>query len=78
MYFEQTATWDHRDSVLEPRQGYYLSIGIQEGATNELLANGDTLFRPDFFRILPEARAYYRLEELWNDVPAVALDAAAV
>ena len=25
----------------------------------------------------PEARAYYRLEELWNDVPAVALDAAA-
>jgi len=26
----------------------------------------------------PEARAYYRLEELWNDVPAVALDAAAV
>jgi ribosome-associated protein len=26
----------------------------------------------------PEARAYYRLEELWNDVPAVSLDAAAV
>ena len=26
----------------------------------------------------PEARAFYRLEELWNDVPAVALDAAAV
>ena len=26
----------------------------------------------------PEARAYYRLEELWSDVPAVALDAAAV
>ena len=26
----------------------------------------------------PEARAYYRLEELWNDVPAVDLDAAAV
>ena len=26
----------------------------------------------------PEARAYYKLEELWNDVPAVALDAAAV
>ena len=26
----------------------------------------------------PEARAYYRLEELWNDVPAVALDAAAI
>ena len=25
----------------------------------------------------PEARAYYKLEELWNDVPAVALDAAA-
>ena len=24
----------------------------------------------------PEARAYYKLEELWNDVPAVALDAA--
>ena len=26
----------------------------------------------------PEARAYYKLEDLWNDVPAVALDAAAV
>ena len=26
----------------------------------------------------PEARAYYKLEELWNDVPAVALDAASV
>jgi ribosome-associated protein len=25
----------------------------------------------------PEARAYYKLEDLWNDVPAVALDAAA-
>jgi ribosome-associated protein len=25
----------------------------------------------------PEARAYYRLEDLWSDVPAVALDAAA-
>jgi ribosome-associated protein len=26
----------------------------------------------------PEARAYYRLEELWGDVPAVDVDAAAV
>jgi ribosome-associated protein len=26
----------------------------------------------------PEARRYYRLEELWSDVPAVDLDAAAV
>lgn len=25
----------------------------------------------------PEARAYYRLEELWGDLPAVELDAAA-
>ena len=25
----------------------------------------------------PEARAFYRLEELWNDVPAVSVDAAA-
>jgi ribosome-associated protein len=25
----------------------------------------------------PEARGYYRLEELWGDVPAVALEAAA-
>ena len=24
----------------------------------------------------PDARGYYRLEELWGDVPAVALDAA--
>jgi ribosome-associated protein len=26
----------------------------------------------------PEAREYYRLEELWGDVPSVELDAAAV
>ena len=26
----------------------------------------------------PDARRYYRLEELWSDVPAVDLDAAAV
>jgi len=26
----------------------------------------------------PEARAYYRLEELWGDVPEVEVDAAAV
>jgi len=26
----------------------------------------------------PEARAFYRLEELWSDVPAVDVDAAAV
>ena len=26
----------------------------------------------------PDARAYYRLEDLWGDVPAVELDAAAV
>ncbi len=26
----------------------------------------------------PEARGYYRLEELWSDVPAVDVDAAAV
>jgi ribosomal silencing factor RsfS len=25
----------------------------------------------------PDARAYYRLEELWSDVPAVDVDAAA-
>ena len=25
----------------------------------------------------PDARGYYKLEELWNDVPAVELDAAA-
>ena len=26
----------------------------------------------------PEARSYYRLEELWNDVPEVEVEAAAV
>ena len=26
----------------------------------------------------PDARAYYRLDDLWGDVPAVAVDAAAV
>jgi ribosome-associated protein len=29
-----------------------------------------------FHVFTPEARAYYRLEELWGDVPAVELEAA--
>jgi ribosome-associated protein len=31
-----------------------------------------------FHVFTPEAREYYRLEELWGDVPSVELDAAAV
>ncbi len=46
--------------------------GVQEG----------TWILADYLDIVlhvftPEARAYYKLEDLWGDVPAIELDAAA-
>ncbi|HEY0706838.1 MAG TPA: BamA/TamA family outer membrane protein [Polyangia bacterium] len=50
-YLEQVATWDTRDSALEPRRGHYLSVSLQEGGGP---LGGDF----DYLRIMPEARAY--------------------
>ena len=30
-YLEEVVTWDHRDKPLEPRNGFYASVSLQEG-----------------------------------------------
>jgi translocation and assembly module TamA len=63
-YLEQTVTWDHRDNLLEPHRGYYLSLGIQEGGTNRLLPNGSSNYEVlNYIRVTPEARGYYSVLE---------------
>lgn len=55
-YIEQTVTWDHRDDLLEPHTGFYLSLNTQVGGTTP----ADTGFQPvNFFRVMPEARKYF-------------------
>ncbi|MBL8949461.1 MAG: BamA/TamA family outer membrane protein [Myxococcaceae bacterium] len=52
---EQTLAWDRRDDVLEPHDGWYLAVSLQEGGNT--LTTGQ--FAPvNFFRFLPEARFY--------------------
>jgi translocation and assembly module TamA len=50
-YLEQVVTWDHRDKVLEPRNGFYTSLSLQEGGGP---LQGDF----GYFRLLPDLRAY--------------------
>ncbi len=50
-YIEQVVTWDHRDKVLEPRNGFYTSLSLQEGGGP---LQGDF----GYFRVLPDLRAY--------------------
>ena len=50
-YLEQVVTWDHRDKVLEPRNGFYTSLSLQEGGGP---LQGDF----GYFRVLPDLRAY--------------------
>ncbi len=50
-YIEQVVTWDHRDKVLEPRNGFYTSVSLQEGGGP---LQGDF----GYFRVLPDLRAY--------------------
>ena len=71
---QTAAIWDEvhgrlkQEEHLNPRA----SDGTQEG----------TWILADYLDVVlhvftPEARAFYKLEDLWNDVPAVELDAAA-
>lgn len=53
-YVEEIATWDRRDSPLEPRRGHYVSLSLQQGGGP---LRGDF----DYFRIVPEARGYVTL-----------------
>jgi translocation and assembly module TamA len=50
-YLEQVVTWDHRDKPLEPRNGFYASLSLQEGGGP---LQGDF----GYFRVLPDLRAY--------------------
>ena len=72
----QTASiWDEVHTRMKQENGLIArsSDGAREG----------TWIIADYLNVVlhvftPEARAYYRLEELWGDVPAVAVEAAAV
>jgi len=72
----QTASvWDEVHDRLKQEAGMIpRSVdGVQEG----------TWIIADYLDVVlhvftPDARTYYRLEDLWNDVPAVELEAAAV
>jgi len=50
-YLEQTLTWDHRDKPLEPRQGFYASLSLQEGG-------GPLQGNFNYLRVLPDVRGY--------------------
>ncbi len=55
-YLDQTVTWDRRDNLLEPRNGVYLGLSLQEGG---VLLGGHF----DYLRVLPEARGYLSFGE---------------
>ena len=68
------AIWDEVHAQLKKQKLLPASVdGVREGAW----IVGDYL-DVVLHVFTPEARAYYRLEDLWSDVPAVALDAAAI
>ena len=55
-YLEEDITWDRRDNVLEPRDGWYASLALQQG--------GGPLFGDfNYLRVLPEVRGYFSLGE---------------
>jgi ribosome-associated protein len=71
---QTAAIWDEVHAQLKKQKLLPTGVdGVREGAW----IVGDYL-DVVLHVFTPEARAYYKLEELWNDVPAVALDAAAV
>ena len=70
---QTAAIWDEVHGRLKQENG--LLPRSVEGAT------AGTWIIADYLDVVlhvftPDARGYYRLEELWGDVPAVALDAA--
>jgi len=71
---QTAAIWDEVHTQLKQQELLPASVdGVREGAW--IIADYIDVVLHVF---TPEARGYYRLEDLWNDVPAVALDAAAV
>jgi translocation and assembly module TamA len=53
-YLEEIATWDRRDNALEPHEGFYASLSLQQGG-------GPLLGDFTYFRVLPEVRGYVSL-----------------
>jgi translocation and assembly module TamA len=51
-YLEQTVTWDRRRTPLEPRRGFYLALGLQEGG-------GPLGGNFSYLRVLPDTRVYH-------------------
>jgi ribosome-associated protein len=71
---QTAAIWDEVHTQLKTQKLMPTSVdGVREGAW--IIADYIDVVLHVF---TPEARAYYRLEDLWSDVPAVALDAAAL
>ncbi len=71
---QTAAIWDEVHTQLKKQKLLPASVdGVREGAW--IIADYIDVVLHVF---TPEARAYYKLEELWNDVPSVDLDAAAV
>ena len=72
---QTAAIWDEVHDVLKHEHGTIpRSVdGVQEGSW--ILADYLDVVLHVF---TPDERKYYRLEELWNDVPEVELEAAAV
>ncbi|HEY2354327.1 MAG TPA: ribosome silencing factor [Gaiellaceae bacterium] len=68
------AIWDEVHVQLKQQKLLPTSVdGVREGAW--IVADYIDVVLHVF---TPEARAYYKLEDLWSDVPEVALDAAAI
>jgi ribosome-associated protein len=70
---QTAAIWDEVHGVMKQEHGLIprSADGVQEGTW--ILADYlDVVFHV----FTPEARSYYKLEDLWGDVPAVQLEAA--
>jgi len=50
-YLEEVVTWDRRDDALEPHNGFYASLSLQEGGGP---LQGDF----HYYRVLPDVRGY--------------------
>lgn len=55
-YLEEVAEWNRRDDPIAPRNGYYLSLSLQEGGGP---LQGDF----NFLRVLPDVRFYHSFGE---------------
>ena len=71
---QTAAVWDEVHTQLKKQKLLPANVdGVREG----------TWIIADYLDVVlhvftPESRAYYKLEDLWNDVPSVELDAAAI